>query len=216
MNGTSEGIRLDVAAFLRERDPNNRLTPYFELLARENSRVNIVSRETLPPTAPSGRDRFEGLRRLTAESIYPITELHRAQTRSYLDIGSGGGFPAIPIVLTATISDTLLVERTRKKAAALRRILMELQLRAEICTESFESLVLKEGSCDLITLRLVRLTDRLAARILPLLAPGGDFVYYALADISADSSRFLTRQLRFTAGGGRDFHTATIVTRKPE
>jgi 16S rRNA (guanine(527)-N(7))-methyltransferase RsmG len=161
-------ISFDADSLLAKYDPHDSLEAYFRMLLLENRRINLVSRETS----------HESLRTLAAESLLPLEIVGRS-FESYLDIGSGGGLPAIPILMCVEgIAKAYLVERTMKKAGALRRILAQLELKAEILPVSFEDARLEE-SFDLITLRLVRPTKSLLGRIRAQLKPGGFFVHYS-------------------------------------
>lgn len=211
---SEEKVVFDVEGLLREQDPDGKLGRYFELLDVENRRINLVSRETLPESAPEHVDRFHGLRQLAAESLFPIAQI-AAKPHRYLDIGSGGGFPAIPILLTQPVTEAVLAERTQKKAGVLRRMVTGLGLTVRVEATTFEELKLAGESFDLITLRLVRLTGPLQKRILRLLAPEGNFIYYAGTDVPLDITHYSVRRLCFAPEGAPDFHTATVVTRKP-
>lgn len=175
MSGLQPSITYDPVELLKRFDPQNKLERYYQVLLQENERVNLVSRET----AGGGE---ATLIRLSAQSLLPLEKINIGDIDNYLDIGSGGGFPAIPILLTRKIKQTcLLVERTKKKAGALRRMLLALDIRATIISQPFEETSL-EPAFDLITLRLVKLTPKLFNRIFFLLRPGGYFVYYAAPD----------------------------------
>ena len=174
MNSLQPIITYDPVELLGRYDPQNKLERYYEFLLQENKRVNLVSRET------AGGDEAAFIR-LSAQSLLPLEKIDITEVDNYLDIGSGGGFPAIPIILTRKIKQACLVERTKKKAAALRRILLALDIRATIISQPFEETSL-EPAFDLITLRLVKLTPKLFNRIIFLLRPGGYFVYYAALD----------------------------------
>ncbi|MEA1980280.1 MAG: RsmG family class I SAM-dependent methyltransferase, partial [candidate division Zixibacteria bacterium] len=65
----------------------DKVETYFQLLKKENRNLNLVSRETIE----------SGLVELAAESIYPLEYIQNNNIDNYLDIGSGGGFPSIPI-----------------------------------------------------------------------------------------------------------------------
>lgn len=56
--------------------------------------------------------------------IYPLTEMGHV----YLDVGSGGGLPAIPIKLFAPGIPTTLIERNARKAAFIRKTISRLNL----------------------------------------------------------------------------------------
>lgn len=205
--------RFDVRSFLAEIDPDSRLELYYELLADENRKVNLVSRETLPGIDSGQPDRFALLRVLAAESLFPLRDLNRNAFAQYLDIGSGGGFPAIPILLTQHIADATLVERTLKKAAALRRMLSQLNQSAKVEPVTFEETSVPHESFDLITLRLVRLTPPILKKILPLLTPGGTLVYYSRPQFTPILSNFEQTALQYSASETGNAHTCTFFRR---
>jgi len=191
MNSKQLTITYDTVKLLGRYDPQNKLERYYELLLQENKRVNLVSRETAGGSSTAG---LIGLRKLAAQSLLPLEKVDIGEIDNYLDIGSGGGFPAIPILLTRKINQTcLLVERTQKKAAALRRILLKLDVKAEIVSQTFEETTL-QPVFDLITLRLVKLTPKLFRRIQAVLKPGGSFIYYSTPNfsIATDKVKILT------------------------
>ena len=143
---------------------------YFEALRIENKKINLVSRETI--------DR--GLEVLAAESLLPFDHINRRNFETYLDIGSGGGFPAIPVLLALDVAEAILLERNQKKSLALGRIMRAINLEpssVDIRSSTFEECRFGQ-KFDLITLRQVSLTGRILRRIEPILADGGHFVYY--------------------------------------
>ncbi|HWR83031.1 MAG TPA: RsmG family class I SAM-dependent methyltransferase [Candidatus Deferrimicrobium sp.] len=174
-------IVYDPAELLRRCDPENRLERYFHLLLEENQRVNLVSRET------AVADSF-GLKRLAAESLLPLEQLTDLKIDSYLDIGSGGGFPAIPILLTRQVNYACFIERTKKKAAALKRILVGLNLPATVIDSTFEEYA-TDTMFDLITARQVKLTPALLKRILSMLRRTGCLVYFGEPTFTLSTSR---------------------------
>ena len=157
------------------------LDRYFELLMAENWKVNLVSRET-------SRSDFD---RLAAESLLPLDVLGGSFGR-YLDIGAGGGFPAVPLMLAGVVgSEAVLVERTGKKIAALERIVEDLGLSGgdravRLLNTTFEDIPI-EPRYDLITMRYVKLTLQLLKRILGSLANSGVFLYYSTPEFTLNS-----------------------------
>lgn len=171
MTPQPEQIELNIPEILRRFDPDGRRTTYFDLLLSENRRVNLVSRETST----------DDLTRLTAESLLPLSLLP-APSHSYLDIGSGGGLPAVPVLLSGRVQGTAcLIERTQKKASALQRILLALDLRATVLADTFEQARI-QTAFDLVTMRLVKLNRTLLNRVIDLLEPHGHFVYWGIPD----------------------------------
>ena len=171
---TAEPLTLDIPAILAKHDPSGRIREYHTALMRENAVVNLVSRETTETD----------FLRLCAESLLPFETEALAQRTfaSYLDIGSGGGLPAIPLLLTGKASGkSVLYERTQKKAAALQRILGALKLSAHVLPLSFGETP-RSDRFSLVTVRYVTLTDKMLRDIVKLLTPDGHCIYYARPD----------------------------------
>lgn len=166
-----EKVEFDPQAVIARYLAPQQVDNYYDLLMEQNQSVNLVSRET-------GRSDFD---RLVAESILPLEFLPK-KMNGYLDIGSGGGFPSVPILLSGLIDGkTVLVERTGKKSRALEQIVSGLALRASVSASNFEE-VRDLPKVELVTLRYVKLTKQLLNRIMSCLAPGGRFVYYSKPD----------------------------------
>ena len=188
MTPITDPLILDPAALIDKYLDRARLDRYFELLMEQNRVVNLVSRET-------SRGDFD---RMVAESLLPL-DFIGTTFDSYLDIGSGGGLPAVPMILAGIgASHSTLIERTGKKAKALGQIVAGLELTAGIEPTNFAELHLKP-SFQLVTLRYVKLDPRLLSRILERLEPGGKFVYYSSPDFktfsgSAETHRFVSGQ----------------------
>jgi 16S rRNA (guanine527-N7)-methyltransferase len=196
----TESIILNPVSLLSSEDPSHHIDRYLDLLLSENQRVNLVSRET-------SRDQ---LSRLAAEALLPAVQLG-LRADSYLDIGSGGGFPAIPLILTGRASGSaLLVERTQKKAAALGRIATGLGLKVEILDRTFEELQLTRRF-DLVTLSYVKLSERLLDQVLGVLTPQGQFIYYSTPSFSPANCAFV--RYPFTIEGDTALKSFTVFRR---
>ena len=167
--GESENCFFEVKIedILQEHSKNGSLDAYLSLLTLENEKINLVSRET------SAAD----LKRLIAESLVPFEKLELKTVNNYLDIGSGGGLPAIPIIITKDPAQSIMIERKNKKASALRRISLELKIKAVVIEQTFEDIVF-DKTFDLITVRLVRLSGSILKKISDILSHSGVFIYY--------------------------------------
>lgn len=168
-------ITFDTRSTLEKLDPEGRLEEYWSALMEENQAVNLVSRET-------SREDFN---RLAAESLLPLEHLGLPAIGRYLDVGSGGGFPALPILLTRKVTKACLFERTGKKAAALTRIVSSLGLDADIRRENFDEAEVRPVY-DLATIRYVKLNLPLLTKTLLCLADGGLFIYYSAPEFTLD------------------------------
>ena len=121
---------------------------YLDLLQRWNSRMNLTA----------VRDQEGILSRHFVESIACARALPSG-TATLLDLGSGAGFPGIPIAICRPEIAVTLAESQGKKAAFLQEAVRLLSLSAKVHAGRAESLTLP---FDCITLRAV---DRMAQAV---------------------------------------------------
>jgi 16S rRNA (guanine(527)-N(7))-methyltransferase GidB len=119
------------------------LETYADLLRRWQAVQNLVSRETLD----SLWDRH------FADSLQ-ILPLLRPTDRSFLDLGSGGGFPALPLAIACKGDGRRfhLVEPTARKVSFLRTVARELDLSVTVHGVRIEQLDSRETP-DVVTSR---------------------------------------------------------------
>jgi 16S rRNA (guanine527-N7)-methyltransferase len=148
---------------------------YFTLLTKWNAKINLTSFQ-LEPTAPD-----DAIDRLLVEPIVAARHVV-AGARSAIDIGSGGGSPAIPLLMAAPQLEMRMVESKTRKAVFLREVLRELGVeRATVETSRFEELLtrpeLHEG-LDLVTIRAVRVEPRTLVSLQAFLKPAGQLFLF--------------------------------------
>lgn len=146
------------------------LESFCALLLRWNAVQNLVSRET------------EGdlWRRHIVDSLQ-LLPLIRETDRWILDLGSGGGMPALPlaIALKGTGRRFTLVEPVGKKVAFLRSAIREFGLDAEVRNSRIEAIDSREtGPADLITSRALAALDQLCAWSEPFFGPQTHAVFH--------------------------------------
>lgn len=141
---------------------------YMEVFLRQNSKLNLVSQND---------EKF-----LWEKHIYDSLAIGFFLKKTgfipkkLLDIGTGGGFPAIPIALAYPEIDVYALDSVRKKINAIEIIKQELKIenlhticnRAEDLNEKF----------DLITSRAAASLKILCGYALPLLNNGGYLIAY--------------------------------------
>lgn len=92
-----------------------------------------------------------------------------------LDMGSGAGFPALPIKIAHPELSIIMVESVKKKASFLRHIIRTLKLtETEVLdtrTEELSDSIL--SSCDIVTARAFSNMKAALSAGVPLLKPGG-------------------------------------------
>ena len=136
-----------------------RISTYIDILLRWNARINLTA----------VRDPEHIVTRHFGESLFAARHLFpaRVETATLADLGSGAGFPGVPIKLWAPGFALTLIESNGRKASFLRELTRALALtdinvfhgRAEDLAVSF----------DLVTLRAVERFERalpVAARLL--------------------------------------------------
>jgi 16S rRNA (guanine527-N7)-methyltransferase len=142
-----------------------RLSAYLDLLLRWNARTNLTAVRV--PEEIVTRHFGESL--FAARQILPAGNSSLTPDTRLADVGSGAGFPGLPIKLWVPQVQVALIESQQKKATFLREVVRALGLtgvevrctRAEQVTETF----------DLVTLRAVESFDAIVAA--RLVRPGG-------------------------------------------
>jgi 16S rRNA G527 N7-methylase RsmG len=94
-----------------------------------------------------------------------------------IDLGSGGGSPAIPLALAAPHLRLLMVESKTRKSVFLREVVRVLELPgADVATARFEELLARPDlheAHDLVTIRAVRIEQRTLLVLQAFAKPGG-------------------------------------------
>lgn len=149
----------------------DRLAAYYELLSRWNRKINLTSIENIDEAV----DRLL-LEPLVAARCFP------AGSRRLMDIGSGGGSPAIPFKIAVPDLDLTMVEVKARKSAFLREAIRHLELApARVETARFEELLARpelHETYQLVSLRAVRVEGRVLTSLQAFLQPGGMLVLF--------------------------------------
>lgn len=162
------------------RETQARLGEYIALLGRWNRTLNLVSRAELAA----------GLReRHITESLGIIQHMPADCTR-FIDLGSGGGFPAIPIAIVTGIHADL-IEADRRKAAFLETVLATLGLRGTVWADRIETCQVRPSAC--ITARAVASLPALLDYAAPHLLPDGVIVLLKGTRLDAELDEARTR-----------------------
>jgi len=148
----------------------DRLETYLGLLLLWNQKINLtaLSYQTSPD---------DTIDRLLLEPLAAARLLPFSSGR-LLDIGSGGGSPAIPLRLAVGDDlDLVLVEPKTRKAAFLREALRQLELtNGSVESARFEELLTRPDlheAHDAVSVRAVRVEPRKLAGLQAFLKPGG-------------------------------------------
>jgi 16S rRNA (guanine527-N7)-methyltransferase len=111
-----------------------------------------------------------------ADSLAALPHLLRSPMGRFADLGSGGGYPGIPLAIM-TRRPLTLVESRGGKATFLSKVVDALGLDAEVRPARAEELALTDaGVFSAITARALAALPALVELAAPLLAPGGSLV----------------------------------------
>jgi len=140
----------------------DRMLLHVDAVIAANETMNLT---TIPP------EQYAGLHVLDSLSALPFLEA--ASPGVFADLGSGAGFPGIPLAIT-TGREVHLVESVRKKAAFLEQVCGELRLEATVHPIRAEELAVTHSSAySAVVARALSSLPSLVELAAPLLAPGG-------------------------------------------
>jgi 16S rRNA (guanine527-N7)-methyltransferase len=144
------------------------LERFAALLRKWNAVQNLVSRETIDELWPRHID----------DSLQ-LMKFVRETDASVLDIGSGGGFPAIPMAIASreTMRLFTLVEPIAKKVAFLRTVARELNLPITVLAQRAEQIDSRE-TFDLVTSRALAALPQLCYHALTVVRSSGHCLFH--------------------------------------
>ena len=155
---------------------------YHGILTDWNKKINLISRK---------EENILEKHFLDSILFLPETSGLINQTASFsinvFDIGSGGGFPGIPLAIMKSGWRFTLCESTKKKADFLNHLVKGLNLdNVDILNSRIEALHATPLRYDLITARAVAKLDELIKYSLPLLKKDGYLLAYKSKDIDEE------------------------------
>lgn len=193
---------------------------YAELLSEWNRKFNL--------TAITEEEEVEVKHFADSLSLLNVSEI--PEGAKLLDIGSGAGFPGIPVKLARPDLDIVLLDSLNKRITFLNTVIEELKLqgisaihgRAEELARKTEF----RERFDVVTSRAVARLNLLCEYALPFVRQGGMFVAMKGSEVSAEISEAETairllggesakcREIRLTLDGGEEISHHLVVIRK--
>ena len=164
-------MQLDLSAVPLDlpADLGARAEEFLSFLEQWNRRINLVSRQM---------DRV-GLERQFLSSLAPLSLIQEAEVR-FLDLGSGGGMPALPLLMARPSWTGVLVESIQKKCSFLEEALGRFAPgRSEVVGMRFGEWLPDPGSLGHVTIRAVKLDAKLARALAASMRTGGRLLIYA-------------------------------------
>ncbi|MBD5401926.1 16S rRNA (guanine(527)-N(7))-methyltransferase RsmG [bacterium] len=140
---------------------------YMSIFLEENAKVNLISKND---------EKY-----LWEKHIYDSLSIGQffdkyGMPKTLLDIGTGGGFPSVPIALTYTNIEVTALDSIAKKIRAIQSMKDKLNIKNinPICSRVENT----DGKYDVVTSRAVSSLKNICEYALPKLYKGGYFVAY--------------------------------------
>jgi 16S rRNA (guanine527-N7)-methyltransferase len=182
---------------------------YFELLVEWNQRINLTAIEDLEGVQTKHfLDSMVGLPLIAEElktSVPPSTALRA------IDVGSGAGFPGIPLKIVWPSLRLTLLDGTGKKVTFLREVVQALNLAdVDVVQGRAEELALQTAyreQYDLVMARAVARLNTLVEYLLPFVRQGGFVMAYKGPSASEE---FIEAQKAIAKLGGETVRFAPV------
>lgn len=162
--------RLEELGVVAADEAVSQVAVYYDLLFKWNRSVNLTSLG----------DGDEGVDRLVAEPMVAAARLPAVGT--LVDIGSGGGSPAIPLKLMRPALRLTMIESRSRKGAFLREAVRVLDLASvtvEVCrVEQWAERSRLEAGPVVVSMRAVRMDEGLAGVLADVTSPGARLWFF--------------------------------------
>jgi len=148
------------------------ISTYIDILLRWNARINLTAIRNQEEIVT----RHFGESLFLARHVFPDASRQTTEPTRVLDIGSGAGFPALPLKIYSPEIQLTMIESNHKKATFLREVARALTLTdINVIAERAESLAANPSfpKAEVVTFRAVENFDQTLKQAAALLAPDG-------------------------------------------
>ena len=150
---------------------------YLELLLEWNEKFNL--------TAITDKDEIEEKHFYDSIALVKYFDL---KNKSLLDVGSGAGFPGIPLAIVEPSAQITLLESNGKRVSFLKEVAKELELKnVDIIQGRVEELQTRE-KYDFVTARAVKELNVLLELCFYLVKVGGQFIAFKSSNVDEEIS----------------------------
>ena len=165
----------------------NNISIYIDILIKWNSKISLTSI----------RDPQQMVRRHFGESLFLAQILTGPEWQGTVaDVGSGAGFPGLPLAMYCATADVTLIESQGKKAAFLNEVIYALKLKnARVFSGRAEQF---SSQADLVTLRAVEEFDKALPTASGLVKLGGR-IALMIGRSQAERARQAAQNLEWSA-----------------
>ena len=180
---------------LSDEQIKNSLSDYWtssssELCAKVRAYISILTHWNKTISLTNITDPVEILRFHFGESLFAVSNVPISHGR-LADVGSGPGFPGLPLKLAVPSLNVVLIESNGRKAAFLREVIRELKLdHTEVFHGRMENLHEENSRFDFVTARALGQTDELLSWSRCELLPSGKLVLWLGKEDSAEIGQY--------------------------
>lgn len=150
----------------------SKFSKYRDLLLEWNSKFNL--------TAITDKDEIEEKHFIDSLSLDKYVDL---DNKTLLDVGSGAGFPGIPLAIAHPTTKVFLLESNGKKVKFLNEMVNELDLNNVTVINARAEEYNKRESFDIVTARAVKELNILLEICFHFVKVGGQFIAYKSSNI---------------------------------
>lgn len=157
---------------------------YIDLLLKWNARINLTS----------VRDPGDMVTRHFGESFFAAGILRSSSPASLIDLGSGAGFPGIPIAMLLPETQVTLIESNQKKSTFLKEVIFAVKLKnvTVFCGRGEDCAV----QASLVTMRAVESFERALRLAVSLLEQRGQ-IALMIGVSQVETARGLAREVEW-------------------
>lgn len=159
-----------------EPDALQKIDEYVEFITLRNQEQNLISKNSI------NNIYIDHIADSLSFALIDLEQYKLDDKFTLIDIGSGAGFPAIPISILYKNSQITMVESTRKKVSFINEAISKLNITTiTVINERIETLAHKleyRETYSICTARALSSTNTLLEYSLPLLKKDGIFVSY--------------------------------------
>ncbi len=154
--------------FILSNEMLEQLNKYYHLLVAENEKINLTSITEIEDVYIKH----------FYDSLLLTKETNMNQISTLVDVGTGAGFPGIPVKIMYPHLQLTLIEPTGKRCLFLEKVVKELQLNdVKIINDRAENCIINmRETFDLATARAVSQLNILSEIVIPFVKKDGVFI----------------------------------------